>query len=69
MNETTIASFVLRFTQEYAPEDRGRAAWRGVVRHVQSDQEIHFTRVADALAFISRYVQLGDDQMGDERVI
>ena len=48
ISEATIASFILRFTQEHSPEaspliDR----WRGVIRHVQSNQQADFTRMEE----------------------
>ncbi|MER2599496.1 MAG: hypothetical protein ABTQ73_08250 [Caldilineales bacterium] len=58
MSETVISSFVLRFTQETETE----TSWRGVVRHVQSDEEARFTRMAEALRFISRYVNLPEEE-------
>ncbi|MBN1811670.1 MAG: hypothetical protein JXA14_07535 [Anaerolineae bacterium] len=59
MPEATIASFILRFTQEQAPEactDIG--PWRGVIRHVQSNEQAHFLHIEDALAFMSHYVDI-----------
>ncbi len=68
MSETTIASFILRFTQEQTPGlEGGVALWRGVVRHVQSSEEHHFTQVDDALAFIARYVDLVQDTIDSEQ--
>jgi len=62
MSETTIASFVLRFTREHdAGDPPSGSGWRGVIRHVQIGQEIHFTRMDDALAFITRYVDIDSD--------
>jgi hypothetical protein len=56
MTETRIVSFVLRFVQ---PESGDEAApWHGVVRHVQSREEVRFTRVDEALQFMSRFVPL-----------
>ncbi len=53
-----VESFVLRFVQD-APSD-GASLWHAVVVHVQTDEEKSFTDFADAIAFISRYVPLGD---------
>ena len=62
MSETTIASFVLRFTREHdAGDPPSGSGWRGVIRHVQIGQEIHFTRMEDALAFLARYVDIDSD--------
>lgn len=59
MSETTIASFILRFTQEQTSGPKSDAGpWRGVIRHVQSSDESHFTRVEDALTFVARYVDI-----------
>lgn len=59
MTETRIVSFILRFVQ---PEQGDTALrWYGVVRHVQSREEVRFTHMEEALAFISRYVTLGDE--------
>ena len=62
-NETDFNSFVLRFMQETKPDETARrtAAWHGVVRHVQSNTERHFTRWADASAFIAEYVDLQEE--------
>ncbi|MCS6843930.1 MAG: hypothetical protein NZ528_06345 [Caldilineales bacterium] len=60
MSETVISSFVLRFTQEAG----GGQPWRGVVRHVQSDEEIRFTRIEEALRFMQRFVDLGEGDGG-----
>lgn len=67
MSETKIASFVVRFVQEADADDgEGAAAagqlaapWRGVIRHVQSREEVRFTEMEEALAFMGRYVALG----------
>ncbi len=52
-----VESFVLRFVQDAQNE---RANWHAVVVHVQSNQEKNFTDFADAVAFIARYVPIGD---------
>ncbi len=57
-----VESFVLRFVADAAESATSAPArgWHGVVVHVQSDQERHFTNLADAIAFIARYVPVGD---------
>ncbi len=57
MSETVISSFILRFTQESEAD----LPWRGVVRHVQSDEEARFTRIEEALRFIGRFVDVGGE--------
>lgn len=51
-----IASFVLRFTQDFWEDTQGdpRIEWRGSIRHVQSDEEHHFTDFTEAIAFIQQ---------------
>lgn len=66
MPKTTIASFILRFTQELTSDTEPMAPWRAVIRHVQSDEEAHFTQMDEALAFIAHYVELDDGPPGDK---
>lgn len=60
MSETAVTSFVLRFTQE---SEAPPTAWRGLIRHIQTDQEIHFVRIEDALQFIAQFIELGNWQV------
>jgi hypothetical protein len=60
MPDTKIVSFVLRFTQEQSAADACPRAWHGMLRHVQTNEQIHFTQLEEALAFIARYVDLGE---------
>ncbi len=53
-----VESFVLRFVQD-APESDA-SNWHAIVVHVQSNEEKIFTDFADAVAFIARYVPIGD---------
>ena len=55
MSETAVTSFILRFTQDQQALD---ATWHGVIRHVQNNEEIRFTRIEDALAFMNTFVPL-----------
>ena len=61
--ETHLVSFVLRFVYDQPP-GAPAARWHGVVRHVQSNEELHFIRWADAVTFIERFAQL--DQPTDQ---
>jgi hypothetical protein len=73
-----VESFVLRFVAD-APSDAASleastspnpvppARWHGVVVHVQTNQEKHFTNIADAVAFIARYVPVGDAVSPEDR--
>lgn len=53
-----VESFVLRFVND-APEN-GASNWHAVVVHVQTNEEKNFTDFADAVAFIARYVHVGN---------
>lgn len=66
---THLESFVLRFIFDEASGKEERANWHGVLRHVQSDAELHFTRWDEAAAFIAQYVPLGlvNDSTGPPR--
>ncbi len=69
--QTNVASFVLRFMQDRTDTDTDTppANWRGVVKHVQTNEEKHFTNFADAIDFIAGYVNLGVsfDELGTRR--
>jgi len=66
MSETVISSFILRFTQETGTD----APWRGVVRHVQSDEEARFMRIDEALHFIGRFVDVdGSGVAGEQEIL
>lgn len=59
MSEATIASFILRFTQEQPLETGADTiSWRGVIRHVQSNEQTRFLHIEDALAFMAHYVDI-----------
>lgn len=56
-----ISSFVIRFVMNEAPEDAdsaGQPSYRGSIRHIQSEEELHFYVWKDAVEFIRRYVPL-----------
>lgn len=66
-DETNVDSFVLRFVRE-APATEACSdglAWRGMIRHVQTSRERAFLRWADALTFISEFVDLHQEQPHD----
>ena len=49
-----VVSFMLRFVRE---ESNGQPArWRGVIKHVQSDNSADFARFNDALQFMQEHV-------------
>jgi len=59
MSETAVTSFIIRFIQE---QNDTNAGWRGLIRHVQTSEEIRFTDMTDALKFMANYVELGTEK-------
>ena len=53
-----ITSFVIRFVHEPTSSPEKPAPYRGTIHHVQSDQEISFTRWQDAVEFIQRFMPI-----------
>lgn len=53
-----VESFVLRFVQDASENDASN--WHAVIVHVQTNEEKSFTDFADAVAFIARYVHVGN---------
>jgi hypothetical protein len=53
-----VASFLIRFTQDLwrSPEGDPELQWRGMVRHVQGEEELGFTDFAEALQFIQAHL-------------
>lgn len=51
-----ISSFVLRFVQEEPVKLASQPVFRGSIRHIQTDQELAFTRWIDAIHFMSQFV-------------
>lgn len=63
LTSPTITSFVLRFVHDAKPGSTKRAnplspPYRGTILHVQSNEELAFTRWGDIVDFIQRYVPL-----------
>jgi len=57
----SISSFVIRFViddNSGETPDLTHSLYRGAIRHIQSEEEIHFNSWEDAVAFIRRYVPL-----------
>jgi hypothetical protein len=56
-----ISSFVIRIIKESDPQ-LAASAFRGIIQHVQSDQELSFTNWTDVENFIQQFVPI--HQMG-----
>lgn len=57
-----VESFIVRFIENRSapsPKD-GQPDWRGVIVHIQTNESKGFAKFADAIAFISHYVRIGD---------
>ena len=69
MNEKTlpnISSFVIRFVVEPAPAQvEPQPPYRGAIRHIQTDEELAFSRWEDVENFIRRFVPLETTERGD----
>lgn len=64
MPDTAVNSFVVRFVQQNPPSP----VWHGLIRHVQSNEETHFTHLQEAIHFMGRYVVVEqDDEKGNGR--
>jgi hypothetical protein len=57
----TISSFVIRFVVDARP-----GSYRGEIRHIQTNEEIHFSTWQDAVDFIERYVPLQVNQAAEK---
>lgn len=57
--QRSVASFMLRFTQDLWQDENGepQVTWRGRINHVQGEEEIPFTDFTEALAFIQTELQ------------
>ena len=57
-----VESFVLRFIEDSPCPEMPSASrsWHGVILHVQTNEEKTFALFADAVAFMARYVPIGD---------
>lgn len=59
MVETAVNSFILRFVQESPAANAPTGdQWHGTIRHVQTNEQVRFTHIEDALNFIAHYVEL-----------
>lgn len=52
-----ISSFVLRFIEE-STQNNPTVTYRGIIRHIQSDQELSFISWSDVEAFIQQFVPI-----------
>lgn len=64
-SSTKFSSFVIRFIEEQAGDTATASTYRGMIRHVQTDDEITFADWRAAERFIRRFVPL--DTMTDSQ--
>jgi hypothetical protein len=57
--QRSVASFMLRFTQDLWKDENGdpQVQWLGRINHVQGDEEVRFTDFTEALTFIQNQLQ------------
>ena len=58
--ETNISSFLIRFVDASKPAREVKPTYRGVIRHIQTGDEISFTRWAEMTDFIQRFFPIDD---------
>jgi hypothetical protein len=58
--ETDISSFLIRFIDTKEPDRTSGKTYRGMIRHIQSGDEIAFTRWVEATDFLQRFFPLAD---------
>ena len=58
--ETNISSFLIRFVDASQPSLQSETSYRGVIRHIQSGDEISFTRWVEAIAFMQRFFPIAE---------
>ena len=58
-----ITSFVIRFVHEPISSSEKPVFYRGTIHHVQSNQEIPFTRWQDAVEFIRRFMPIDFEKL------
>jgi hypothetical protein len=57
MPDTVIASFVLRFMLDQEVETSA-THWRGVIRHIQTNEQLNFSVMEEALSFMQQYMHI-----------
>jgi hypothetical protein len=60
--EMNISSFLIRFIDATQQSDQVEAQYRGLIRHIQSGDEMTFTRWADATDFIQQFFPIEDQR-------
>ena len=57
--QRSVASFMLRFTQDLWQDENGepKVQWQGRINHVQGGEDLPFTDFTDALTFIQKQLQ------------
>lgn len=57
---TDISSFIIRFIDASPSVDQTDLTYRGVIRHIQTGDEISFTRWGEVTDFIHRFFPIQD---------
>lgn len=61
MFETAVDSFIVRFVREQKPDTGAtQVDWYGVIRHVQSNKQMRFTQMDEALSFMDAFIPVAE---------
>jgi hypothetical protein len=58
LRDATLRDATAPDPQKQRQDNATAVPWHGVIRHVQSKEEIRFTQIEDALRFVANYVEL-----------
>jgi hypothetical protein len=61
----SVTSFVIRFVHAGPGFSPSAPGYRGTIRHVQTDQEVAFTRWDDVVDFVKLFVSIEDEDRQD----
>ena len=64
--ETNISSFLLRFVDINQAQNEQDPVYRGMIRHIQSGDELSFRQWFEVQGFIQRYFPLEDLDAGPD---
>lgn len=53
-----ISSFVIRFVVDGNAGEQSHPPYRGAIRHIQTEEELNFSKWEEAVSFIQRFVPL-----------
>ena len=62
-----ISSFIIRFihAEGYSQLPQVDGNYRGTIRHILSNQELHFSKWKEAVSFIGQFVPIHENPAGE----